>query len=105
MLPRRVRRGPANTQSIRPGHQAPDRPSLRCLHPGEPAGHRPGSGAAPRHLRYARQPTTAARRDTARVDGLISVAFALASLALGTLVGASFYKWLSGAAQSAAPVP
>jgi uncharacterized membrane protein YjjP (DUF1212 family) len=33
--------------------------------------------------------------DTARLDGLISVAFALASIALGTLVGASLYKWLT----------
>jgi hypothetical protein len=29
------------------------------------------------------------------LDGLISAAFALASIALGTLVGASLYKWLS----------
>src|SRR5499426_1846205 len=62
MLPRRVRRGPANAQSIRPRHQAPDRRRLRGLHPGEPAGHRPRSGAAPRHLRHARLPATAARR-------------------------------------------
>src|SRR5262249_13990785 len=61
MLPRRVRRGPANAQSIRPGHQAPDRRRLRGLHPGEPAGHRPRSGAAPRHLRHARLPATAPR--------------------------------------------
>jgi uncharacterized membrane protein YjjP (DUF1212 family) len=33
--------------------------------------------------------------DPGRLDGLISVAFALASIALGTLVGASLYKWLS----------
>src|SRR5262249_57757293 len=32
------------------------------LERGEPGGHRPGSGAAPRHLRYARLPATAARR-------------------------------------------
>jgi uncharacterized membrane protein YjjP (DUF1212 family) len=32
--------------------------------------------------------------DPARLDGLMSVAFALASIALGTLVGASLYKWL-----------
>src|SRR5262245_24247755 len=62
MLPCRVRRGAANAQSIRPGHQAPDRRRLHGLHPGEPAGHRPRSGAAPRHLRYARLPATAARR-------------------------------------------
>jgi uncharacterized membrane protein YjjP (DUF1212 family) len=31
----------------------------------------------------------------AGLDGLISVAFALASIALGTLVGASLYKWLT----------
>jgi uncharacterized membrane protein YjjP (DUF1212 family) len=30
-----------------------------------------------------------------RLDGLISVAFVLASIALGTLVGASLYKWLT----------
>jgi uncharacterized membrane protein YjjP (DUF1212 family) len=30
-----------------------------------------------------------------RVDGLISVAFVLTSIALGTLVGASLYKWLT----------
>jgi hypothetical protein len=53
---------PANAQSIRPGHQAPARRRLRCLHPGEPAGHRPRSGAAPRHLRYTRLPASAARR-------------------------------------------
>src|SRR5262249_13616842 len=47
---------------IHPGHQAPDRRRLRGMHPGEPAGHRPRSGAAPRHLRYARLPATAARR-------------------------------------------
>jgi hypothetical protein len=29
------------------------------------------------------------------LDGLISVAFSLASIALGTLVGASLYKWLT----------
>jgi uncharacterized membrane protein YjjB (DUF3815 family) len=33
--------------------------------------------------------------DPARIDGLMSVAFALASIALGTLVGASLYKWLT----------
>jgi uncharacterized membrane protein YjjP (DUF1212 family) len=33
--------------------------------------------------------------DPARIDGLMSVAFALASIALGTLVGASLYRWLS----------
>jgi hypothetical protein len=33
--------------------------------------------------------------DPARLDGLISVAFTLASIALGTLVGASLYKWLT----------
>jgi uncharacterized membrane protein YjjP (DUF1212 family) len=33
--------------------------------------------------------------DPTRLDGLMSVAFALASIALGTLVGASLYKWLS----------
>jgi uncharacterized membrane protein YjjP (DUF1212 family) len=33
--------------------------------------------------------------DPGRLDGLISVAFALASIALGTLVGASLYKWLT----------
>jgi uncharacterized membrane protein YjjP (DUF1212 family) len=32
--------------------------------------------------------------DPTRLDGLMSVAFALASIALGTLVGASLYKWL-----------
>jgi uncharacterized membrane protein YjjP (DUF1212 family) len=30
-----------------------------------------------------------------RIDGLINVAFTLASIALGTLVGASLFKWLS----------
>jgi uncharacterized membrane protein YjjP (DUF1212 family) len=30
-----------------------------------------------------------------RLDGLMSVAFVLASIALGTLVGASLYKWLT----------
>jgi len=30
---------------------------------GEAAGHRPRSGAAPRRLRYARPPATAARKD------------------------------------------
>jgi uncharacterized membrane protein YjjP (DUF1212 family) len=30
-----------------------------------------------------------------RLDGLMSVAFALTSIALGTLVGASLYKWLT----------
>jgi uncharacterized membrane protein YjjP (DUF1212 family) len=34
-------------------------------------------------------------RDPARLDGLMNVAFALASIALGTLVGASLYKWLT----------
>ncbi len=29
------------------------------------------------------------------IDGLISVVFAIASIALGTLVGASIYKWLT----------
>jgi len=33
--------------------------------------------------------------DPSRLDGLISVAFTLASIALGTLVGASLYKWLT----------
>jgi uncharacterized membrane protein YjjB (DUF3815 family) len=33
--------------------------------------------------------------DPNRLDGLISVAFALASIALGTLVGASLYKGLT----------
>jgi uncharacterized membrane protein YjjB (DUF3815 family) len=33
--------------------------------------------------------------DPGSLDGLISVAFALASIALGTLVGASLYKWLT----------
>jgi uncharacterized membrane protein YjjP (DUF1212 family) len=32
-----------------------------------------------------------------RIDSLISVAFVLASIALGTLVGASLYKWLTEA--------
>ena len=62
MLPRRVRRGAADAPSIRSGHQAPDRRSLHGLHPGEPARHRPRSRAAPRHLRYARLPATAACR-------------------------------------------
>jgi uncharacterized membrane protein YjjB (DUF3815 family) len=31
----------------------------------------------------------------AGVDGLITAVFALASIALGTLMGASLYKWLS----------
>jgi uncharacterized membrane protein YjjB (DUF3815 family) len=31
----------------------------------------------------------------ARLDGLMNVAFTLASIALGTLVGASLYKWLA----------
>src|SRR5262249_54479810 len=61
-LARRVRRGPANAQASRPGHQAPDRRRLLGLHPSEPAGHRPRSGAAASHLRYARLPATAARR-------------------------------------------
>jgi uncharacterized membrane protein YjjB (DUF3815 family) len=34
-------------------------------------------------------------RDPGRLDGLLSVAFALASIALGTLVGASLYRWLT----------
>jgi uncharacterized membrane protein YjjP (DUF1212 family) len=33
--------------------------------------------------------------DPSRLDGLSSVAFALASIAMGTLVGASLYKWLT----------
>jgi uncharacterized membrane protein YjjP (DUF1212 family) len=33
--------------------------------------------------------------DPTRIDGLISVAFTLASIALGTLVGESVYKWLA----------
>jgi hypothetical protein len=33
--------------------------------------------------------------EPARLDGPMSVAFALASLARGTLVGASLYKWLT----------
>jgi uncharacterized membrane protein YjjP (DUF1212 family) len=33
--------------------------------------------------------------DPTRLDGLMSVAFALTSIALGTLVGASLYKWLT----------
>jgi uncharacterized membrane protein YjjP (DUF1212 family) len=33
--------------------------------------------------------------DPSRFDGLISVALVLASIALGTLVGASLYKWLT----------
>jgi uncharacterized membrane protein YjjP (DUF1212 family) len=33
--------------------------------------------------------------DPTRLDGLISVAFTLASIALGALVGASLYKWLT----------
>jgi uncharacterized membrane protein YjjP (DUF1212 family) len=35
-------------------------------------------------------------RDPARLDGLIGVAFALASIALGALVGASLYRSLTG---------
>jgi uncharacterized membrane protein YjjB (DUF3815 family) len=31
----------------------------------------------------------------AGIDGLISAVFSLASIALGTLVGASLYKWLT----------
>ena len=31
----------------------------------------------------------------AGVDGLITAVFALTSIALGTLVGASLYKWLT----------
>jgi hypothetical protein len=33
--------------------------------------------------------------DPTRLEGLINVAFTLASIALGALVGASLYKWLS----------
>jgi uncharacterized membrane protein YjjB (DUF3815 family) len=33
--------------------------------------------------------------DPAGLHGLVSVAFSLASIALGTLVGASLYKWLT----------
>lgn len=33
--------------------------------------------------------------DPLKLDGLLGVAFALASIALGTLVGASLYKWLT----------
>jgi uncharacterized membrane protein YjjB (DUF3815 family) len=33
--------------------------------------------------------------DSTKFDGLINVAFAIASIALGTLVGASLYKWLT----------
>jgi hypothetical protein len=33
--------------------------------------------------------------EPARLDGLINMTFALASIALGTLVGASLYKWLT----------
>jgi uncharacterized membrane protein YjjP (DUF1212 family) len=33
--------------------------------------------------------------DPSKVEGLLGVAFALASIALGTLVGASLYKWLT----------
>src|SRR5262249_13910357 len=33
--------------------------------------------------------------DPSRLDGLISLAFSLASIALGALVGASLYKWLT----------
>jgi uncharacterized membrane protein YjjB (DUF3815 family) len=32
---------------------------------------------------------------TAGVDGMVAVVFAVASIALGTLVGASFYKWMT----------
>jgi uncharacterized membrane protein YjjB (DUF3815 family) len=42
-------------------------------------------------------------RDPARLDGLISVAFSLASLALGALVGASLYKWLTEQLSSLPP--
>lgn len=35
----------------------------------------------------------------AGLEGLTTVVFAMASIALGTLVGASFYKWLSEKAQ------
>ena len=31
----------------------------------------------------------------AGLDGLVTVVFAIASIALGTLVGASLYKWLT----------
>jgi uncharacterized membrane protein YjjP (DUF1212 family) len=34
-------------------------------------------------------------KDPTGLDGMISVAFVLASIALGTLVGASLYKWLA----------
>jgi uncharacterized membrane protein YjjP (DUF1212 family) len=33
--------------------------------------------------------------DPSKIDGLISVSFVLTSIALGTLVGASLYKWLT----------
>jgi uncharacterized membrane protein YjjP (DUF1212 family) len=33
--------------------------------------------------------------DPTKLDGLVGMAFALASIALGTLVGASLYKWLT----------
>jgi uncharacterized membrane protein YjjB (DUF3815 family) len=33
--------------------------------------------------------------DPTRLEGLISVAFVLTSIALGTLVGAALYKWLT----------
>ena len=33
--------------------------------------------------------------DPSGLDGLMSVAFVLASIGLGTLVGASLYKWLT----------
>ena len=38
-------------QSV-PALKAPHRHRLCCLYPGGPAGHRPGGGAAPRHLRH-----------------------------------------------------
>jgi uncharacterized membrane protein YjjB (DUF3815 family) len=38
--------------------------------------------------------------DPARLDGLMSVAFTLASIALGALVGASLYNWLAGRVES-----
>src|SRR5262249_25542080 len=33
--------------------------------------------------------------DPTRIDGIISVTFSLTSIALGTLVGASLYRWLT----------
>ena len=38
--------------------------------------------------------------DPARLDGLMSVAFTLASIALGALVGTSLYNWLTGRVES-----